>query len=106
MSPFLRKLILISRVHLFHLPLRKTVKKREGRKKTLTKKLTHQEQPFYRIHASGHAMLYHIWKMTDEFNPELMFPVHTKHSEIFQKFLYKNGQKVFISFHNNPLQIK
>jgi len=61
----------------------KDIEEARGKEKGLIKKLTRQWLPFYRIHASGHAIPHHIWKIIDEINPEMVFPVHTKHPEMF-----------------------
>lgn len=76
-----------------------------GQEKTLIKKLTRHGLPFYRIHASGHAMPHDIRKMIDEINPELVFPMHTKYPEMFQKFLNISKNKVIIPTYSNPIQI-
>jgi len=43
----------------------------------------------YRIQASGHAKPHDIYKFTVEINPENLFPIHSKHPELFTN-LFKN----------------
>jgi len=64
----------------------KDSKKARGKEKSLIKKLTRHGLPFYRIHALGHAIPHHIWKMIDEINSELVFPLHTKYSKCLKSF--------------------
>ena len=76
------------------------------KEKSLLRKLTSCGLPFYRIDASGHAMPHHIWNVIEEINPEIVFPVHTKHPEMFAKFLEKKDFSVIIPEYNKPVQIE
>jgi len=73
--------------------------------KSFIKKLTRQGLQFSRIHASEHAMAYHIWKLIDEINLELVFHVHTKHLEMFQEFLNNKSNKTIIPLNNEHVKI-
>ncbi len=58
----------------------------------------HYEIKHHQLHASGHASKIEIFDMIKQISPKRVFPVHTKHPEVFKEsggniVLVKKGQK-------------
>jgi len=49
--------------------------------------LDHFGLPMYHIHCSGHIMPTEIRQVIAEISPTTLFPIHTEHPELFQKFV-------------------
>ncbi len=52
--------------------------------------------PTYRIHASGHATPHDLINFIDSIRPEMLIPIHTKHSEFFKNLFRNSDIKVIV----------
>jgi len=58
--------------------------------------------PAYRIHASGHATSHDLINFINTVNPQYLIPIHTEHTDFFEKFFQNSNIKVIIPELNKP----
>jgi mRNA degradation ribonuclease J1/J2 len=64
--------------------------------------LDHYGIPLYHTHASGHAGTHELKGMLEEVQPEIVYPVHTSHPELFRKFMADTGIEIRIPRFSEP----
>jgi ribonuclease J len=61
--------------------------------------------PAYRIHASGHATAHDLINFINQVKPEILIPIHTDHSDFFNKFFQNTRINVFIPEKNKSIKL-
>ncbi|MHA2269329.1 MAG: MBL fold metallo-hydrolase [Promethearchaeota archaeon] len=74
-------------------------------KNKISNELLHKGIPSYRIHASGHSKPHDLIRFINEINPDILFPVHTNHPEVFKKIFREEKMKIILPIREVPVEI-